>query len=80
MPSPPDAENRRPIIGDTGSDKTTRANKPLGATVPHSTDEVPSHRPWARRRDARDVERRFRIDQACWRRRIEFARRMRWTA
>jgi hypothetical protein len=38
-------------------------------------DEVPLHRPWARRPDAHEVERRFRIDRAGWRRRIACARR-----
>ncbi len=39
-------------------------------------DDVPLHRPWSRRSDARAIERRFRIDQACWRRRIDYARRL----
>jgi hypothetical protein len=39
-------------------------------------DDVPLHRPWARRPDAHAVERRFRCDQAGWRRRINAARRM----
>jgi hypothetical protein len=38
--------------------------------------DVPPHRPWARRRDARDVERRYLLDRDGWRRRILCARRM----
>jgi len=37
--------------------------------------DVPLHRPWARRKDSADVERRYRIDQAAWPRRIDCARR-----
>jgi hypothetical protein len=65
------AESRRPAQG-TDSDKTTRANKSLDDKIAH----VPRHRPWARRPDAAVIERRFRIDQRCWRRRIDAARRL----
>jgi hypothetical protein len=39
-------------------------------------DPVPLHRPWVRRPDAHEVERRFRRDRAGWRRRIDCARRL----
>jgi hypothetical protein len=43
-------------------------------------DDVPVHRPWAGRDDARAVERRFRLDKLCWRRRINCARRLSYDA
>jgi len=69
--SPP-TENRRPHKED--GDQETRRPSDVTASITQDAD-VPVHRPWARRKDARDVERRFRIDRAGWRRRIDCARR-----
>ena len=66
---PTDEERRRPVQGDAAREQTSVA------TVPDGTDVVPVHRPWAGRADRHVVERRFRIDQAGWRRRIDCARR-----
>lgn len=66
--SPPGRRSRAPQ--EPGTDTT-----PTGPIV-NQPDDIPWHRPWARRRDAVAIERRFRIDQQCWRRRIDAARRL----
>jgi hypothetical protein len=73
MPSPPDGERRRP--GRDGATLEQTKQPASMRTVPEGTDDVPLHRPWARRADARAVERRYRRDQAALRRRIDCARR-----
>jgi len=64
-----------------GSNRNGRADQRQDYIVAQTNDstaesaDVPLHRPWARRPDAPEVERRFRRDQAGWRRRIACARR-----
>jgi hypothetical protein len=51
------------------------ANLKSTATIDQAGD-IPPHQPWARRPDAKKIERRFQLDRECWRRRILAARRL----
>jgi hypothetical protein len=62
----------------TGRHRSTDPSTTQVRTGPKSSPSlavVPLHRPWAGRDHALDVERRFRVDQAGWLRRIDCARR-----
>jgi hypothetical protein len=71
----PPGNEQAPSMATRGSSKYSADQTSINAVT-----DVPVHRPWSRRRDGREVERRFRVDQSCWRRRVDAARRLSYAA
>jgi hypothetical protein len=75
---PPDNERRSPGDQTGAPPSSTAARDDDIPSLPRI--DVPSHRPWARRGDAHEVEARFQLDRQAWRHRIECARRTAYDA
>jgi hypothetical protein len=76
--SRPPGKEHRPA-GNRAAGEQTGGGKSLDVKLSPAAN-VPVHRPWSRRGDGLELERRFRVDQAGWRRRIECARRLSYDA
>jgi hypothetical protein len=68
-PQGPPGKEHRPGSPTEAMSKSTGADQKLDPILARPADEVPQYHPWARRRDAAEVEARYRRSVYYWRRR-----------